>query len=203
MRTFAAAAVALALASTGVARADTWKTGVIPGALIGPHLNLLSLPPGIGVEVRTLSNQLSVSFDYGYVPPVTISNAKLSWGDYAFGARWYPWAAAFYLGARYGWRSFEASAKDTSTLAANATVEAKAKVTGNYLAPELGWRFAWQSGFFMGIELGWQVMLSHTTSFDLPAGVDPQSQKDVTDAADQVGKTGLPVLTLLQLGYYF
>jgi hypothetical protein len=195
-----AAVAALVLASPAVGRADTWKTGVVPGVLLGPHLNLISLPPGAGLEVRTLSNQLGFSFDFGWVPPVTVSNARASWTDLSLGARWYPFASAFYVGARGGQRGFKATAKDTT---AGSNLEAKATVTGTYLAPELGWRFSWQSGFFMGIELGYQFILSHTETLDVPGGIDPKTQADVSDAADVIGKTGLPVLTLLQLGYYF
>ncbi len=201
-RILAAAAAALALAaSPDVARASMPTSGVITGALLGPHLNLVGLPPAFGLEVRTLSNQLGVNFDFGLVPWVKVSQAKLSWQDYSLGLRWYPWAESFYLGARYGARTFKAKATD-DTNPLN-PLEASAKVNGTYIAPELGWHFAWRSGFFMGIELGYQLMVSHSSSFDIPIGIDAQTQKDIDDAADKIGKIGLPILTLLQLGWYF
>jgi hypothetical protein len=197
-----AAALVLASSSPALASADYGKTeGVVPGVLFGPHLNLIALPPGFGLEARTLSNRLGLSLDYGFVPTVTVEEAKASWNDLSLGARFYPWAGRFYLGARVGTRSFEASAKDDTS--PGAALEAKAKVKSTYLAPELGWRFAWQSGFFLGIELGWQLILSSKTTLDIPVTTDPQTRDDVIDAADVVGDTGLPVLTLVQLGWYF
>lgn len=202
MRTLAAA-LALALASPALAASSGYgKTeGAVPGVLFGPHLNLLALPPGLGLEVRALENQLGLSLDFGFVPSTTIEQAEASWNDLSLAARWYPWAGRFFLGARAGTRSFEASAKDET--APGVTTEASAKVRSTYLAPELGWRFAWQNGFFMGIELGWQLILSSDTTLDIPAATDPQTRADVVDAADAVGDTGLPILTVLQLGWYF
>ncbi len=196
-----AAILALAAASPALADGGYGKTqGVIPGVLLGPRLNLVALPPGVGVEARMLGNALGLSLDFGFVPGTTIGGASVSWNDLSLGARYYPWSARFYLGARLGSRSFSASAEDSST---GITLKAKASVTSTYLAPELGWRFMWESGFFMGIELGYQVILSTSATFDIPGGVDPTKQKDVRDAADQIGKIGLPILTLVQVGWYF
>jgi hypothetical protein len=207
LRTSAAAvlavAVAIATASPALAgeAAGYGKTqGAIPGILVGPKLNLIALPPGIGVEAKLLENSLGLSFDLGIVPPVKLGEASASWLDWSFGARYYPWRARFYLGAAVGSRTFAASATDSST---GVDRKAKADVTSFYLAPELGWKFVWDGGFFMGIDLGYQIIVSKKVTLDIPGGIDPKKSKDVTDAADNVGKIGLPVLTLLQVGYFF
>jgi hypothetical protein len=70
------------------------------------------------------------------------------------------------------------------------------------VAPEMGWRFIWASGFFMGIDLGWQIITSNQATFDLPAGMPAADRQDLSDAADQLGKTGFPILSLLQIGWY-
>ena len=197
-----AAVVALGLASPALPLAQDGygKTqGLLPGVLIAPKLNLIALPPGGGLEVRTLGNQLGLSFDFGIVPMTKVGTmAKIGWNDFSLGAKWYPWAARFYLGARGGVRSFDAKGRDDAT-----GLEAKASVKSTYLAPELGWHFTWESGFFLAVELGYQLILSKSSTFTFPAGIDQGTQSDVQDAADLVGKVGLPVLTLLQLGYYF
>ena len=203
MRPIAAAVLAAALVAASPAVADEsgayGKTqGAIPGILLGPKLNLVALPPGIGLEAKLLGNSLGLSLDLGLVPSVTISNASDSWIDLNLGARYYPWRARFYVGAAVGGRSFSATATDTAK-----NLQAKATVTSFYLAPEIGWKFVWDGGFFLGIDLGYQIIISANTTLDIPSGVDPAKSKNVTDAADKIGKIGLPVLTLLQLGYFF
>ena len=199
----AVAVVATALAAAAPALAEEpsgyGKTqGAIPGILIGPKVNLVALPPGVGLEAKLLGNSLGLAFDLGFVPPTTISNAKVSWTDWSLAARYYPWAARFYVGAALGSRSFTAKATDDVT-----GLEAKADVTSRYVAPEIGWKFVWESGFFLGIDLGYQIILSKKTTFDIPGGIDPGKSQDVTDASDDLGKIGLPILTLVQLGYFF
>lgn len=179
-------------------------SGLIPGVLIGPKLHLIGVPPGFGVEAR-VANAFSFSLDYVFVPTIKVpgaegAEAKLSWGDFSGAARWHPWHASFYLGAALGTRSFKASAKDS---VAGATATASAEVSSTYLAPEIGWRWIWGNGFFLGMDLGYQIILSSKTTLNIPAlGVSAQNKQDVTDAADQIGKVGLPILSLLQLGFY-
>jgi hypothetical protein len=202
MRTLAAAVIAslaLAPSTRGDEPGGYGKTqGLLPGVLVGPRLNVVSLPPGVGVDVKTLGNALGLSLDVGIVPKVHVGQVHVSWSDLSVGAKFYPWRGRFYLGARAGSRSFRASAQDTST-----GLEAKADVTSTYLAPELGWRFVWDSGVYMGLELGYQIVLATKETLDIPGSVDPTKQKDVRDAADQIGKIGLPILTLLQVGWFF
>jgi hypothetical protein len=202
MRAIAVAvAAAIAAASPALAeeQASYGKTqGAIPGILVGPKLNVIALPPGLGLEAKLLGNQMGLAFDYGFIPTQTIDKASVSWTDWSLAARWYPWAARFYVGAAYGSRNFSVSAKDDKT-----GQEAKASVSSNYIAPELGWKFVWDSGLFLGIDLGYQIVLGHSATFTIPGGVDPSKEKDVRDASDTVGKTGLPILTLLQVGYFF
>jgi hypothetical protein len=81
---------------------------------------------------------------------------------------------------------------------------ASIEATSRYLAPEIGWRWMWESGFFLGLDLGWQFILSPRTSVDVPANAFPPDKlKDYTDLANKLAAQGFPVLSLLQLGWYF
>jgi len=208
MRTLCAAAIAAILAIASPARADEpayGKTqGAIPGILIGPKLNIFAIPPGFGLEAKLLENKLGLAFDLGIIPTTKAvdsgdsGEATLQWLDWSLAARYYPWAARFYVGLAAGGRTITAAAKNNQT-----GVEAKAEVSSTYIAPEIGWKFVWDAGFFMGIDLGYQIIVSNSSSFTLPRGVDPKDEKDVRDLSDQLGKTGLPILTLLQVGWLF
>jgi hypothetical protein len=189
---------------------------------IGPKISVLPLPGliGVGLEAR-LKDTVTLSVEYGLLPEFhvhgvetssdgsgttsTISDMAVSYRNLAFGARWIPWHRAFHLGLSYGQRSVKATAKGTVTsgglsTSGVATVEA----TSSYLAPELGWRWMWESGFFLGLDLGWQFIVSPSSRVDVPKNAFPAGKlKDYTDLANQVAEQGFPVLSLLQLGWYF
>ena len=110
---------------------------------------------------------------------------------------WFPWSQRYYVGAAFGTRTFQATATESIT-----GLLGKVEVKSTYIAPEIGWRFIWESGFFMGIDLGWQIITSDTATFDIPAAMPPQDKQDLVDAADDIGKTGFPVVSLFQVGFY-
>lgn len=169
--------------------------GVIPGVLFGPKLTLVSLSPGVGLEVK-IGSRLGFSFDYGVLPDVSYSGVKINYRDLAGAVRVYPFAGAFYLGASCGQRTFKAHSS-------SGTDEARVTVDTTYIAPELGWRWIWENGFFLGMDLGYQLVLDHSFKFWTTGAPSASTQKDVNDAGDQIGKIGLPVASLFQVGYFF
>ena len=196
-------------------------TGLIPGVRIGPKLSVLPAPAlfGVGLEAR-IKDTVGLSVDYGLLPELhvpsfsdstsapgvsnEISNGRFSYQDLSFAARWIPWGGSFHLGAAYGIRTFKASATGTATSSGlSVSGVASLRSTSTYLAPELGWRWIWSSGFFMGLDLGWQLVLSQKTSVDVPSDAFTTSKiQDYQDLANKLASTGLPVVSLLQLGWY-
>jgi hypothetical protein len=190
------ALLALLLAAPALAE----KTeGVIPGVLFGPKVGIVSFPaPSVGIEAK-LGGWFGLSYDYGYVPDFKVKEVTLGWSNWSAGAKVFPFRGSFFLGALYGQRSLRLRAVDKST----PPLEASGRITSNYVAPELGWRFIGDTGFTMGIDLGWQLVTSHSARLTIPGGYDAQKEKDVRDLTDAVGKAGIPVLGLLQLGWMF
>lgn len=189
---------------TSSARAPGYgkREGLIPGAVIGPKLALVPFPGllGAGVEAKLL-NLVGVSVDYNFFPRVTIADVKASYSDVSVTARVFPWRRSLFIGVALGYRDFTAKQTDAAT-----KQEFEVDVKSLYLAPEIGWRFVWSSGFFMGLDVGYQFILSPKTTFTQPAQVSVLSQttkKDVEDFGDQFGKIGLPIVSLLQFGFYF
>jgi hypothetical protein len=175
--------------------------GLIPHTVIGPKLALISIPaPGIGLEAKFF-NRFGVSVDYNLIPDVNLSGVKAGYTDLSGAVRWFPFEGRFFLGAALGTREFHAKASATSN---GYTGDAKIKVQSTYLAPEIGWRFVTSVGFFYGIDLGYQLILSKKTTLTIPSQLDTANEtKDVKDAGDQIGKIGLPIISLVQLGWYF
>lgn len=195
----------LAPAPVPTSRAGYGKTsGVIPGIVIGPKLSLFSVPGpvGIGLEAKALDGLLGLGLDYSFFPTLKMGEVEAGYNDVSLAARIFPWQGRFYVGAALGSRKFFARATDSFT---SERIEVEVKST--YLAPEIGWRFVWDAGFFMGIDLGYQIVLSPDTTLTLPPGgdavVNAQDKKDVEDIGDEIGKVGLPIVSLVQLGWYF
>lgn len=177
-------------------------SGLLPGMVIGPKLALLPFPGafGVGLEAK-FQNLVGVGLDYNFIPTVDFGDVKAGYNDFALSGRVFPWKGRFHLGLALGRRNFFAKASDSVT-----GQDIKIEVKSVYLAPEIGWRFVWGSGFFMGVDLGYQIILSPETTLTLPAAanlVDQTDKKAVEDAGDEIGKFGLPIVSLMQFGYYF
>jgi hypothetical protein len=175
-------------------------SGIIPGMVIGPKLNLLTLSPGIGIEAK-IGGQLGVSVDYGLWPQTTMAgdevDVTIDMKDLRAGVRYFVTGKAFFVGAEIGRRTFTFEA--TNTVGDYANLD----VVSTYVAPEIGWRFVQPSGLFFGFDLGYQIMLSSKNTLKSNLIPSAQTRQDVEDAGDALGKAGLPVLGLLSLGYFF
>jgi len=187
----------LSLALATPALADKVE-GVIPGVLLGPKVGIVSFPtPTVGAEVK-LGRWLGLSFDYGLVPDVKVRDVTASWTNWAAGARVFPFRGRFFLGGLYGQRSVKLRATDPAS-----GLKGRGRIDSTYLAPELGWRVVWSSGLALGVDLGWQLVTAKRVRLDIPTGYDPGKEQDVRDKADRVARAGIPVLGLLQVGYFF
>jgi hypothetical protein len=172
----------------------TKTRGLIPGMLIGPRLALLNLPtPTIGLEVRALG-YLGASFDYGFIPQVTISDVQVKYDQWQIGLRVYPFKGAFYMGGVYGHYAFSGVASGPSAGSGSVSVSSQ------YIGPQLGWRWVMPSGFFTGIDLSWGFPLTfESKASEGSTGAITEIEKN----AQQYLQHGLPMLGLVSFGYLF
>jgi len=198
------AACAAALSSSSVARADepqgpSRSGGLIPGVRIAPKLALVGIPPGFGAEARFLDDAWGAALDVGLIPRTATGDILAAgWTDVRLSGQFYPWRERLYLGLGLGYRSITLKVKDSQT-----NLPLGGEVAAIYLAPEVGWRFRWADGFFLGIDLGWQIVVSSSKSVEIAPSTTPGKAQDARDLADTLASSGFPVLTLLQLGWYF
>jgi hypothetical protein len=75
-------------------------------------------------------------------------------------------------------------------------------VTSTYLGPQIGWKWAFDFGLFLGLNLGYGFSLDYQSTLVQPplANGDLQTAKE---NADKYLKTGVPIFTLLEIGWLF
>lgn len=211
MKSFIKVLVLTALITTAAAQADETygKKGetLIPGFQLGPKLTALGLPVPfrLGLEGKW-GNQLGFGFDYGLMPRLTFSNVSTTIKGWNFSARYYVWHQAFFVGLAVGSQTFEGSISDSiSGVPTTITLE----FASTFIAPQIGWRWVYDSGLFFGVELGVQVPISTSavTSTNQPgAEATAQGQQilaQINDKANTFGKNAFPHFALIQIGYFF
>lgn len=187
---------------------DYHKSGVLGSFLIGPSVTVLAVPMVLraGLELK-FQHFIGVAYDFGVIPDVTISGVGIKASQGYFGLRWYPFEGAFFAGVNIGQQKISATKTDEIQ---GVKVKGDVEVQSKIIIPQIGWRWMWSSGFFMGMDLGLQYATDATTSFatDAPAAIQSTTdylnlKKDVEDLGNGVGKTTLPFVTFLQFGFYF
>jgi hypothetical protein len=153
---------------------------------------------------------------FGSFKTPEVGGASVSISNWDVRGRWFPFRGSFFLGAAYGSQTIEAKATDDIAAATGQKVDTsiKLKVDTTYMTPHLGWFATWDSGFTLGFELGYQIALSSKAKDpEVHAGTAAETeavtqtddfkkaQKDAKDATERFGKTSLPYLTLLRLGW--
>jgi hypothetical protein len=168
--------------------------------LFGPKASAtLLFPPNVmvGLELRVIG-YIGASFEYGVFPrDQTVSNYDLQLKTWSAGLRWYPWRGAFFLGAVLG--NYDL----TATQVVNGGQVATLQVKSMYLGPQIGWKWAWDFGLFLGLNFGYGFSLDYQSTLTQPpltTGGDLQTAKE---NADKYLKTGVPILTLLEIGWLF
>jgi hypothetical protein len=167
------------------------------GFVVGPKISG-GVQPAVavfGVEGKW-KNLIGFGFDYGLIPTVILSNVSVGMTSYSGVVRIFPWEQAMFFGVAVGSQSWDFSITDATA----GLIKVGAQTT--FVAPHIGWRWTWESGFFMGMELGWQIAASNSVSGTIPAIAGATVKKDLNEALDNLGKASLPRVALLQLGWY-
>jgi hypothetical protein len=178
--------------------------------LVGPYATVVALPRPFtfGLEAKW-NDWLGLSAGYGFLPQISIiSSVKTKLTGYDVRLKFYPFQGSFFLGLAYG----------SQTLTGNMTQTISGVVTtgtvvqdNQFIGPHLGWNWIWDCGFFMGMDLGVQLSMNRKTTFTDNSN-NPTVQnsaeylalkKDILDAAELVGKTPFPILSLVKIGYFF
>jgi len=197
--TVPAAATPATAAAAPAADTGPRTEGVIPGVLFGPKVTAtLLFPPNVmvGLDVKVIG-YIGASFEYGVFPSSqTVDAYNLKVKTWSAGLRAYPFQGAFFVGLVLG--NYDLTATQQVGIGQTETLH----VTSMYLGPQIGWKWAFDFGLFLGLNLGYGFSLDYQSTLVQPplANGDLQTAKE---NADKYLKTGVPIFTLLELGWLF
>lgn len=203
----------LSLADEGGSGSGYGKpTGVAGPITMAPTLTVIGFPSPFrfGFEAKAL-NLAGLGFDYGFLPSMTFSNVKIKYNSWRITGRVYPFRGAFFVGLGFGKQNLSGSSANSVTVAGTPySVNYSVDVNTTILVPHIGWRWIWSSGFFLGMEYGVQVASSSTSTFssDAPSLVTSTTEytnekNNIEEQGRKLGRTTLPHIGLIQLGYFF
>lgn len=186
---------------------------VKPGILLG----LLSLPRPVEAEVAVkLGDYFAIGGQYSMLPNMTFpgKDAKAKFSAIQGTLRTFPFGGAFYLGVNGGIQTLTASMSEGD-------LAVESDMSSPIIAPQLGWLWTWDSGFTLGLNFGVQIPLAKDPEVkvkyqgvdvsDAPNQIPDQDKRDkanslkdsVQSVAKLVGKTPLPQIDLLKIGFFF
>ncbi len=162
-------------------------------------------PVNLAVQYFHSSRNFSLEFALGSTP-LTIDGADTLVENQEMTFRWHPQARAFYFGLTFGNQKLEV--KDSDTVSSQ-VVTVQVDIKSQYMKPVVGWLWGAQNGgFFYGFELGWQFPSNNktkiTTSQDFTGNPDyDQLIDDINEVADLIGKSSVPNIGLIKMGWFF
>ncbi len=190
-----ATTVAPAAPRAGAAEHEPRTEGLIPGVLVGPKVTATLLFPAnvmVGLELKVLG-YVGASFEYGVFPrSPSGSTYAVSVDTWSAGLRAYPWRGTFFVGAVLG--KYDVTATEQG-------VPGYFNVNSVYLGPQIGWKWAYDFGLFLGLNLGYGFSLSYGSTLTQPAGTG--ELHTAKENVDQYLKVGAPIFTLLEIGWLF
>lgn len=136
--------------------------------------------------------------------------------------RWFPFAGSFFVGAARGQQGVVGKRKiDLDVTSGGAALKVpttlRLEIESDYLTPQIGWFARWDSGFTLGFDIGYQMPSGAKsdlqTSFENVSAASEEAvrnsaeykknKKDVEDAAEAIGKTAIPYVSFLRIGWLF
>lgn len=195
--------------------------GLLGDIRIGPSVAAGIPHPVTGGLDIVYADQASLSVTGGRFG-VNLSDTDIEIRNWEAAARWFPFQGSFFVGAAYGNQGIVGKRKVDLNVTSNGVAlkvptTLRLEIESNYLTPQIGWYARWDCGFTLGFDFGYQMPSGAKsklqTSFENVSTASEASvrnsdeykknKKDVEDAAETIGKMGIPYITLLRLGWLF
>ena len=187
---------------------------------LGPSVSLgLPQPLTYGLEILH-GGLIGGAFSLGSMN-TKVSGTKIALSNWDARFRWFPWRSSFFGGLAFGQQKASAEVeKDALDIGGPTKYDASIKLVAktSYVTPHVGWSSSWDSGFTLGFDVGVQLPVKSKEEFNAKFDGNLNSTQEAqlkdtaaykkleTDAkslAKKVGKTPLPYLSLLRVGWLF
>ncbi|HEY3816869.1 MAG TPA: hypothetical protein VGL81_06855 [Polyangiaceae bacterium] len=162
------------------------------GAIAG-----LGFPRPFAVEALAKVDRWTFGLEYGFLPTTTIDAVHASMWSLAADARLSPFRGAFFIGVLAG-RQHLAGGTSVS-LGSFGSASEELTFDSWFVNPRLGFLWTPRAGVAFGIDAGVQIPLVTVLSSTWPLSLEPAVARRV----DALGRTALPTVDLLRLGFLF
>jgi len=175
-----------------------YDEGVAGPLRFGPLVSLGFIRPiGIGLTAK-YKRYLGFGVDYSFVPSgmIPLGDSDFSsWSLKGYG-RFHPFKGAFYLTLGIGYQTTSATLNSAGS-----------SITGDISSPMitagLGWFWTWKFGLGFGLELGATIPFGSSATVSATGTAAAADLTKVADTLDLIGKTPLPQIELIKLGFLF
>lgn len=156
-------------------------------------------PISVGALVA-IDQRFLLGAEYGFLPVSQLAGFDVVHRSWSADARWFPFRGGpFFVGVRAGRQHLAAS--KTVTVSGWGSATGSTTADSWYVNPRLGLFRMWDSGFFVGADVGLKVPLGHSSTESVPYG-QPMPE-EVTKVRDTLSARVIPTITLAQLGFAF
>ncbi len=156
---------------------------------------------------QPLSPNWSVFAAIGYSPLPFLLNGAFVAGRLEGGARWHPFAGAFYLGTGLGYQTLRyTTALNLGSLSGDVDTSASTVYLNSiYFLVGAGWFWQLSERFFLGVELGAQIPLAGSGGVSVgdSSDVGRSLENAAQDPFTHFSRFVLPRLDLVKIGVVF
>lgn len=177
---------------------------------VTPSVRLLDFPhPLEGAIELNFNESFGIKYSKSFEPKIDIEDSRAKLDNQSIELRAYPNQSAWFVGVAYG--EHEVSARRTETVNGFET-NIYGVVKSEYLTPVTGWKWIYDSGFTVALQLGWIFPFNSSARVTSDQDSNPlvatsseyqEYRQDVEDAARKFVSSGVPNLGLLEVGWTF
>ena len=192
---------------------------------LGPTLSLsfpyfvspsLEWKVGKSFSAGLSSGNLKISKDLG----TSFDRVELNVKSRDVRFRYHPFRGDFFVGLALGTLDLKVKGKkktnaEVDNQTTSGIVTSQSQIKSHFLTPHLGWLTVYESGFCFGFELGYHFPYQSSSSYSAIAQ-DPslesqlksssefqEQKKDLEGIVKKLGKTAVPYVNLLRIGWLF
>ena len=175
-----------------------------------PSIQFLNFPhPLEGALEVNFAEVWGLKFSKNFLPEMSFEDTKVKLDNYSLALRMYPQHSLWFVSLAYG--KHEIKAHHQEVISSFDTL-IDAQVKADYLMPSTGWKWVWDSGFSLGMEIGWIFPYNSSSNISTNQDNNPlvtsdpeytRQKKDAEDTAKKYISQGIPMIGLLEIGWRF